>query len=146
MDRHLVREYGVIIMVREPAAGAITEASLAGTWAYGLHTKLGGDLPRRDLGTLTWAANGSVGTGTVQTLEGDKPLGGGWFDFDAAARKLSQRLSMAGLDLFHAGVVDRGGRFVVGWTVNAPLNPNVAAPLPDVPRYGSMLLMLRLGD
>lgn len=139
-------EYGIVIMVREPAAGALTESSLAGTWALAMHTKLGGDLPRRDTGTLIWGANGNIGAGTVRTLDGDKPLGGGWFDFDGASRGLSQRLSMAGLDLFHAGVVDRKGRFAVGWTVNAPVNPNVAALLQDVPRYGSMLLMLRVGD
>ena len=139
-------EYGIVILVREPGAGALTESGLAGTWAFDQHTRLGGDLPRRDMGTLTWAANGIVGAGAVVTLEGQKPLAGGWFDFDAAPRKLSQRLTIGGLDTFYAGAVDRTGRFIVGWTVTAPAKPGVASVLGDVPRYGSMLLMLKLGD
>lgn len=53
---------------------------------------------------------------------------------------------MAGLDLFHSAVVDRSGRIVIGWNVTAPANPNAMTVLGDVPRYGSMLLMLRLDD
>jgi len=133
-----------VILVRQPnVAPPLDPRALAGDWSYYLHAKLAGDPPRRDTGFVSWDAETALTGGPLTTLDGVRAVDGGWHYLNATAHTMSQHVSVAGIDLFQSGIVDPSGRFIVGWTVRAPSAPDVAEPLENRPRYGSMLLMLR---
>jgi len=133
-------EYGIVILVRQPSAAPVP---ITGDWVYNLQLKLGADAVRRDIGELSWDPDGAISGDVLTTLDGDKVVSSGWFALDNGQKTLSQKVIVGGLPFYQVGFMAPSKRFVVGWNVAAPSNPNVAALLGNTPRYGSMLLMLR---
>ncbi len=137
-------EFGILLLLRAPTAtSTIGAPPYGGEWAYTLQSKLGGDLPRRDYGTLFWTNNGTIDGDGVTTIEGTSDITGGWYKVDGALQGFSQRLDLGGLVLYQAGFPAKAGRFAVGWTVKTPPNGTTATELDKGPRYGSTLFMLR---
>ncbi len=134
-------EYGLTLLVRESTTG-FAQRDLAGAWYYYQHALLDSTPPRRDVGSVNWTDSGTISGGALGTLDGAVVTPRGWALTHGMA-DISQRLEMPGLAFHQSGVVDPSAKLIVGWVVGAPANSSLPVVLGDVPRGGSMLLMLR---
>lgn len=137
-------ELGLVMMLRAPAGtSTLGEAPFGGDWSYTLQAQLGGDLPRRDRGVITWDDDGALSDGALVTLDGPGAEIGGWYLVEASRQAWSQRLDLGGLRLYQTGFGALGGRFQVGWLARAPADGAAPVALDKVPAWGSTVFMLR---
>lgn len=134
-------EYGITILVRK--SSPFVQSELAGQWRYYLHASPPLQSPRRDAGSVVWDPSGTITGGVLGTLDGTLVTAAGWGLSNLVDNGVSQHVSMEGFDLFQSAVIDPRSRFMVGWVVDAPVDPDRPAALGNTPEGGSMLLMLR---